>query len=73
MHSYYNEALFSFFKIKRVSIKKSKLVVIEAIVKILEPLTKYTVTPDRGKEFTYHQKLSDQMKIEVYFPAPHAP
>ncbi|RGQ16105.1 IS30 family transposase, partial [Streptococcus salivarius] len=49
-----------FLKIKKVAVKKSKLV-IEAMVKLLEPLTKYTVTPDRGKEFTYHQKLSDQL------------
>ena len=34
---------------------------------MLEPLQKETVTPDRGKELTYHQKLSDQLKIEVYF------
>ena len=61
-----------FLKIQKVAVKKSKLV-IEAMVKMLEPLTKYTVTPDRGKEFTYHQKLSDQLNIEVYFPDPHAP
>ena len=61
-----------FLKIKKVAVKKSKLV-IEAMVKLLEPLTEYTVTPDRGKEFTYHQKLSDQLNIEVYFPDPHAP
>ena len=41
------------------------------MVKMLELLSKLTVTPDRGKEFTYHQKLSDQLKIEVYFPDPH--
>ena len=34
---------------------------------MLEPLTKHTVTPDRGKEFTYHQKLSDQLNIESIF------
>ena len=56
-----------FLKIQKVAVKKSKLV-IEAMVKILGPLTKHTVTPDRGKEFTYHQKLSDILKIEVYFP-----
>lgn len=56
-----------FLKIQKVDVKKSKLV-IEAMVKMLEPLTKETVTPDRGKELTYHQKLSDQLKIEVYFP-----
>ena len=50
------------------AVKKSKLF-IEVIVKMLERLTKDTVTPDRRKEFTYHQKLSDQLKIEVYFPA----
>ena len=54
----------------KVAVKKSKLV-IEAMVKMLELLFKHTVIPDRGKEFTYHQKLSDQLKIEVYFPDPH--
>ena len=63
---------YRFLKIQKVAVKKSKLV-IEAMVKMLEPLTKHTVTPDRGKEFTYHQKLCDQLKIEVYFPDPHAP
>ena len=43
-----------FLKIQKVAIKKSKLV-IETMVKMLEPLTKHTVTPDRGKEFTYHR------------------
>ena len=28
---------------------------------------------NRGKEFTYHQRLRDQLNIEVYFPDPHAP
>ena len=58
-----------FLKIQKVAVKKSQLV-IEAMVKMLDPLTKHTVTPDRGEEFTYHQKLSDQLKIEVYFPDP---
>ena len=43
-----------FLKIQKVAIKKSQLV-IETMVKMLEPLTKHTVTPDRGKEFTYHR------------------
>ena len=63
---------YRFLKIQKVAVKKSKLV-IEAMVKMLEPLTKHTVTPDRGKECPYHQKLCDQLKIEVYFPDPHAP
>ena len=53
---------YRFLKIQKVAVKKSKLV-IEAMVKMLEPLTKHTVTSDRGKEFTYHQKLCDQLKI----------
>ena len=40
---------YRFLKIQKVAVKKSKLV-IEAMVKMLEPLTKHTVTPDRGKE-----------------------
>ena len=55
-----------FLKIQKIAVKKSKLV-IEAMVKMLESLPKETVTPDRGKELAYHQKLSDQLKIEVYF------
>ncbi|WP_067088916.1 IS30 family transposase [Streptococcus marmotae] len=61
-----------FLKIKKVAVKKSKLV-IEAMVKILEPLLKETVTPDRGKEFSKHQELTDKLQVEVYFPDPHAP
>mgnify|MGYP000900781543 FL=1 len=40
------------------------------MVQILEPLPKETVTPDRGKEFTNHQDLTDKLKVEVYFPDP---
>ena len=61
-----------FLKIKKVAVKKSKLV-IEAMVQMLEPLPKETVTPDRGKEFTNHQDLTDKLKVEVYFSDPHAP
>ena len=61
-----------FLKIKKVAVKKSKLV-IEAMVQMLEPLPKEIVTPDKGKEFTNHQDLTDKLKVEVYFPDPHAP
>ena len=59
-----------FLKIKKVLLRKASWN--RSYGKLLEPLTKYTVTPDRGKEFTYHQKLSDQLNIEAYFPDPHA-
>ncbi len=40
---------------------------------MLEPLAKETVTPDRGKEFSKHRELTEQLAIEVYFPNPYAP
>ena len=61
-----------FLKIQKIAVKKSKLV-IEAMVKMLALLPEETVTPDRGKEFTKHQDLTDKLKVEVYFPDPHAP
>ena len=61
-----------FLKIQKVAVKKSQLV-IEAMIKMLEPLTKETVTPDRGKEFSKHRELTQQLAIEVYFPDSHAP
>ena len=51
-----------FLKIQKVAVKKSKLV-IEAMVQMLEPLPEETVTPDRGKEFTNHQDLTDKLKV----------
>ena len=43
------------------------------MVKMLVPLPEETVTPDRGKEFTKYQDLTDKLKVEVYFSDPHAP
>ena len=37
------------------------------MVKLIEHVTKHTVTLDRGKEFTNYQELNNQLKIEVYF------
>lgn len=61
-----------FLKIKKVAVKKSHLV-IDAMIEMLEPLPKETVTPDRGKEFAKHPALTEELKIAVYFPDPHAP
>ena len=61
-----------FLKIQKIAVKKSKLV-IKAMVKMLVPLPEETVTPDRGKEFTKYQDLTDKLKVEVYFSDPHAP
>ena len=51
-----------FLKINKVAVKKSKLV-IEAMVQMLEPLPEETITPDREKEFTNHQDLTDKLKV----------
>ena len=33
-----------------------------------------SVTPDRGKEFSYHEQVTEAMKgMPFYFPKPHAP
>ena len=33
------------------------------MVQMLEPLPEETVTPDREKEFTNHQDLTDKLKV----------
>ena len=32
-----------------------------------------TITPDRGKEFSKHSEVTEQLHIPFYFPDPHAP
>lgn len=32
-----------------------------------------SITPDRGKEFSWHRKLSKKLKVKFYFPLPHQP
>ena len=61
-----------FLKMKKVTAKKSRLV-IDAMVTLLAPLPKETITPDRGKEFSKHTELTDKLRVEDYFPDPHAP
>lgn len=61
-----------FLKNPEVTMKKSQLV-IEAMVKMLELLAKDTVTTDKGKKFSNHLELAEQLPIEVHFLNPHAP
>ncbi len=32
-----------------------------------------SVTPDRGKEFAFHAKVTEELGVQFYFPPPHHP
>ena len=32
-----------------------------------------SITPDRGKEFAKHEEVTQELKVEFYFPKPHHP
>ena len=39
----------------------------------LPPGTIKSITPDRGKEFAWHAKVTEALAVEFFFPPPHAP
>lgn len=43
------------------------------MVDLLKDVKVYTITPDRGKEFIYHEEISKQLNVEFYFPLPRHP
>ena len=44
------------------------------MIKMLSSQPKETITPDRGKEFAQHIKITNALGgIPFYFPAPHHP
>lgn len=47
----------------------------EAMIEMLRPFSDRlkSITPDRGKEFRYHQRVSDALGTKLYYPDPHAP
>lgn len=58
---------------KKIARKNSKLVA-EAIVESLENEPCESITPDRGKEFSQHEYVSEKLdKVQFYFPKPHQP
>ncbi|AWY21226.1 IS30 family transposase [Moraxella bovis] len=44
-----------------------------AMIDLLKDVKVHTITPDRGKEFAYHEKISQQLNVEFYFPPPRHP
>lgn len=57
--------------------KKTAVCVRDGIIEMLQSLPAgraLSVTPDRGKEFSYHEQVTEAMKgMPFYFPKPHAP
>lgn len=43
------------------------------IIRAHQGLPVYTITPDRGAEFSHHQEVTAQLKAEFYFPLPQHP
>ncbi len=54
--------------------KRTTALVSEAIIQLLKPYIDYThtLTPDNGKEFSYHQKIAKQLETNVYFANPYS-
>lgn len=54
--------------------KKSSALVKEAMVELLKNQPLKTITPDRGKEFSKHAEIKQELNlVEFYFPLPHHP
>lgn len=47
-----------------------KVVILDALNKLPQ---KKIITPDRGREFTLHEEITQKTGIEFYFPPPHCP
>ena len=61
------------FLIARIVPSKSAKPVANAIIEALQGHTAYTITPDRGKEFALHSKVTKELGVPFYFPKPHQP
>ena len=56
--------------------KKYSTLVADKMVALLSALPKKkrrTITPDRGKEFANHTRVTELLNLPFYFPDPHAP
>lgn len=57
---------------KKIPTKRSKLVQ-EAMIELLRSHKLRSITPDRGKEFAQHKKVTKALGVEFYFPEAHQP
>ena len=54
--------------------KKNAQCVKQAMIELLKDEPLQSITPDRGKEFSKHPEISQQLSlVEFYFPLPHHP
>ena len=57
--------------------KKASKPVVDQMIKLLQGVDSNfckTITPDRGKEFSQHARLTEELNnTQIYFPDPHAP
>ena len=61
------------FLISRRLAKKNSSLVAQAIIDALKDETVYSITPDRGKEFSKHAQITTATGFDFYFPLPHQP
>lgn len=61
------------FLISRRLAKKNSSLVAKALIDALKDETVYSITPDRGKEFSKHAQITAATGFEFYFPLPHHP
>ena len=62
-----------FLKCMKIAKKKSALVK-EATIQLLKEEPLCTITPDRGKEFTAHPDITEELnQVQFYFPLPRHP
>lgn len=54
--------------------KKKSALVKEATIQLLKEEPLCTITPDRGKEFTAHPDITEELnQVQFYFPLPRHP
>jgi len=62
------------FTVSKQVASKSAAAVTQATIELLEPLKDvvYTITADNGKEFSFHEEISETLEADVYFAHPYS-
>lgn len=62
------------FTVSKQVDRKSAAAVTEATISLLKPLKAvvHTITADNGKEFAYHERISEALEADVYFAHPYS-